>query len=602
MKSRILAVLAVAATASIVGAQSLPEEWQRVQQALATSNSQAVQDSVRELRETAGGVQAWRLTPYAGALCAWAGSHVGDDGRMALRLAAELDPDLPTTALVLARWQWRDGAWGAAAWSYAKGLGLMAVDPESRRLMGIALLGWILFALGGGLATALLVQTARFVRETAHDAWELGRSLFPGANAWVFAAILIVLPLFAGLGPLWVVTWLFALGWVYVDRTNRIVAATLCVALALLVPALELWQSTTMRSVGLEDRVATMLDERAIDLSTLREFANLEPELASSGTYHLILGELMRMHADMIGAKIEYQKAIVAAPADPRPHLFIGALALEDGDMARAVQSMNRALELDPRSVLAYRALSFAYDQSYKFQAADGARSKADELIRQGIEARALRGQAERIVFPRLTGADVRSLFATLSPKMTAKTLSRGTARLPWTEILAPSSLVFWCAAILGAVMLAVRRRWAWTAASCIRCGRVFCPRCKSAMESASYCSQCISVFLKREGVSIEQQSAKLAQIRRWEAVVNLIRRLLAVFVPGSGPIFRGRLWRGVIVTVVAWFLMLGAVMIVPLFIAPIESQASFLPMQVVLLTAFAAVWLHSVVTSWQRR
>ncbi len=602
MRSRVLAVVALVATASMAGAQSLPEEWQRVQQALATSNPQAVQESVRRLRETASGVQARRLTPYAGALCAWAESHAGDDGRMALRLAAELDPDLPTIDFVLARWQWRDSAWVQATWSFVRGLARMAFNPNSRRLLGIAMLGWFLLALGGGLATALIVQTARFVRETTHDAWELGRSLFPGANAWVFAAILVVLPLFAGLGPIWVLVWLFALGWVYVDRTNRLVAAAMCVVLALLVPALELWQSTTMRSVSLESRVATMLNERAVDLSTLREFSELEDELASSGPYHLILGELMRMHADLIGAKIEFQKATVAAPSDPMPHLFIGALALEDGDVAHAVQSMNKVLELDPRSVLAYRNLSFAYDQSYKFQAADGARSKADELVRQGVEARTLSGRSDRIVFPGLAGSDVRALFASLPQKVVAKTLPRGIARLPWTEIVAPPSLVFWSAAVLGGVMLTVRKRWAWTASSCIRCGRVFCPRCKRDLESASYCSQCISVFLKRDVVSIEQQSAKLTQIRRWETVVNLTRRVLTFFVPGSGPILRGRLWRGVIISVAAWFLVLGAVVVVPLFVAPIESQASFLPIQVLLVIVFAAVWLHSVVTNWQRR
>jgi len=602
MRSRILAVLALAAIASTTGAQSLPEEWQRVQQALAASSPQAIQDSVRRLRETAAGVEAQRLTPYADALSAWGSTHVGDEGRLALRLAAELDPELPTPWFLLARWQWRDGSWLAAGWSYLKALGRMLTDPESRRLLGVALVGWVLLAVGAGLLTALVVHTARFVRETAHDAWELGRSLFSGGNAVVFAIVVVLLPIFAGFGPMWALVWLFALGWVYVDRTNRIAAAGLCVVLALLMPALELWQSATMRTLGLADRVSAMLDQRAVDLSTLREFSQLEGELADSGPYHVILGELLRMHGDVVGAKIEYQKAVVATPTDPRPHLFIGALALEDGDLAHALQSLNTALELDPRSVLAYRNLSYAYDQSYRFQAADGARSKAEELARQGIEVPALHGRAERIVFPRLTGSDVRELFASFPSELVVATLPRGIAPVPWTELTSPWSVVFWSGAVLGGVLLGVRRRWAWTAASCIRCGRVFCPRCKSAMESSSYCSQCISVFLKRDVVSIEQQSAKLAQIRRWEAALSFARRLLSALVPGSGPILRGRLMRGAAVTVVAAFLLLGAMIVVPLFIGPIESRASFVPLQAILVTGFALVWVHSVVTNWQRR
>lgn len=592
----LLAALSLVATAS---AGTLPEEWQRVQQALTTASTPAIEDSVRDLVETAGEVQAHRLTPYARALCAWAEGHGGEAGWAAVRLAAELDPVLPGPSFLRARWQWRDGELLAATWSYLGGMSKLVAEPESRRLLGVALAGWLLLSLAGALATTVIVQTARYLRETTHDAWELGRSLFHGSNAWVFTAVILLLPIFAGLGPLWLLSWLFLLGWAYLDRFNRVGAVTVTVLLALLGFGFQVWQSVGFLPVDLESRAAAMLEQRQVDLVTLREVADLEPEFEGHGPYQLVLGELLRLHGDIVGAKVAFQRAVVQAPRDPRGYLFLGGMALEDGDIARAAQSYNHVLELDPRSAIAYRNLSYAYDQSYRFQAADSARNKAEELVRQGLDERALPGRAPRVSFPRLGGAEVSAALAnaTTPPVTGGRALAASLSALR-----RPGALVFLSTVVLGLLVLALRSRYSWLSSSCIRCGRLFCRRCKSAMESESYCSQCISVFLKRDVVSIEQQSAKLSQIRRWELVAGTGRRLVTAVLPGSGPIVRGRIWIGLATTGLAWFLALGVVVVVPSYLTSVEPQASWLPLEVLLALAFLGVWVLSITGNWRRR
>ncbi len=600
MTSRVLCLLAAAASAFQASAGTLPEQWQRVQVALASANASAIEESVQDLRESANEVAAWRLTPYAEALCAWAEAHGGDTGRTTVRLAATLDPSLPGPIFLEARWQWRDGEYVRATWSHLRGCFRLVAESTSRRLTVVAMVGWLLLAVGGGLSTTVAVQTVRCLREAAHDSWELGRSLFRGLNAVVFAAVVLLLPLFAGLGPVWVLGWLFAIGWVYLNRLNRVAAVTACVLLAMLSGAFDLWQAIGLRGEDLETRTRRMVAERQVDLSTLREVIGLGEELEDRATYHLVVGELLRLHADLVGAKLEFQKAVVQAPSDPRAHLLLGGMALEDGDIARASQSYNRALELDPRSVIAYRNLSYAYDQSYRFQAADSARNKAEELVRQGIEVASIPGRVPRVSFPRLGDREVDALFSGLPPGVaTAGGRPLGAAA---AALVHPLALCFWVTGLIGLGVLALRRRYGWASTACIRCGRLFCRRCKSAIESESYCSQCISVFLKRDVVSIEQQSAKLAQIRRWELNLAAGRRLVTIFLPGAGPVLRGDLWWGFVATSTTWFLAVGVVVMVPAFFTAIEPHAAWLPLEVLLSLGFVAMWVHSVTNNWRRR
>src|SRR6202022_816048 len=67
--------------------------------------------------------------------------------------------------------------------------------------------------------------------------------------------------------------------------------------------------------------------------------------------------------------------------------------------------------------------------------------------------------------------------------------------------------------ALILALLLWMKRRSSGFAGSCIKCGRTFCHRCKSARESATYCTQCIHIYLKRDGVSLDTKRTKLEEV-----------------------------------------------------------------------------------------
>ena len=120
--------------------------------------------------------------------------------------------------------------------------------------------------------------------------------------------------------------------------------------------------------------------------------------------------------------------------------------------------------------------------------------------------------------------------------------------------------------------------------------------------ESPVYCRQCVSVFLQRDLVPIDQQTAKLAQVRRWDRWTSLVRRLISVIAPGGYQLVHDRVVFGVVLGTVAWMALVGITVWVPRFVEVIEPTMPVRPILIALGIVFTAAWVQSVVASWQRR
>ncbi len=583
-------------------ASDLFEDWLKVQQALVTQDAEAFQIRVGQLLTRADELQAIRLTPYAESLVLWADNNPGELAESAVRSAREMDQELPTTYFLLSRWKWRAGDFLGAARSYLAGWWAVFLFEPTRRMMAAGVVGWILIAFGWSMVLAVVVQTLFYLPRLAHDAAELSRLVFRPANAAVLAAAILLLPVLGGLGPLWLVMYLFSLSWGYMGVAQRNTAVATTVLLALAVPTLVIWQAAMLKWPSVVDRTGSMLTERRIDFPTLREFADLESSLNNVPEFHLLLGELRRMHGEGESARIEFQRANLADDGNSVPLIFLGNLSLEDGDVQLAIEQYNRAIELDPGSALAFRNLSFAYDQSRRFQDGDSARNMAKEIAGEDWERIGIRGSDPRIRYPRLGSAQIQDLIEHAPPDVRLKSGSGPYLDRLGIEFLSPWSLVFWVPGVLGVAALLARGRWMWAAQMCSKCGKVFCPRCKTESGSDTLCSQCISVFLKRDVVAVDQQAAKVARVRRWDVWRAAARRVAGLLVPGSESLLGRYPMFGLATGFLAWFCLLGALLWAPMVLPGLEPMACVVPIQVILTAGFLAIWLRGACSSWLGR
>jgi len=598
----LLVLLTLLVTVPPVEAMTLSEGWTHVQEALENGNPQVLRDSGEEFLTLAHDLGIRRLTPYSSALLCWSEAQSGPLGQTAAKLAGRFDPWSPGVSFHEARSAWADGSYFHSIGAYLRGWRLLVADWNSRRQLTITVVPWLLLALLGALAVGIVMNTIRFLPELFHDGWELGRLLFSRTNAVVFAAVVVSLPIFAGLGPVWLLGWLFALSWTYLEPRGRIVAGVVWLLALALVPLNEVWLHTMLRPAGAPAKAVAMILERRADPSVLQELSDLGKTLDGSESYHLVMGALFRLHGDDLSARAHFQRAALTDKNDPRPLIFLGNVALEDGNPSGAIQYYRRALERDGGNAMAYYNLSRAYDQTYRFEEADQMRRKAEKLAGKKGVGRNAEDSQTRVLDPYIGWPDLERMREEVGAQ-TWSTTGLGTPRLGVRELfLHPVPLAVLFTGVLGLLMAWARSRWMWKSTACARCGKVFCPRCKTATESDAYCSQCISVFLKRDAVAIEQQAVKVEQVRRREAWENLGRRVASIVLPGSGEILLGRWALGTLRAFLVVLFVLGAILWLPAFVAPMEPQLMALPLQVALILLALAFWVHSVVVSWKRR
>ncbi len=602
MIRRLLCFAVVLCAAGVAeSASDLADDWIKVQQALVIQDREEFTERAQQLQVRARELHARRLTPYAEGLVLWARNNPGDFAWTVAAKAREFDPELPSTYFLAARWRWEGGDFLGAITSYLAGWWVSFQFEPTRWMLAAASVGWVVLSLGWALVLAVIFQDFVYLPRIAHDGWELGRLVFSSPNAAVLAAAVLLAPFLVGLGPVWLAAYIFALSMAYMGPNQRVAAVVTCLLLALIVPGLAVWQDAMLRWPSLQDRMVNLFEERRIDFPTLREVAELEPQMKGESRFHVVLGELSRMHGEADVARIEFQRANLVGDGNAAPLVFLGNMSLEDGDVQLAIQQYNQAIEQDPSAALAYRNLSFAYDQSRRFQDGDAARNTAKQIAGEEWESVGIPGRDPRIRYPRLGRGDVEEMIAAASPDVRLNPGPRTSLATFVDGLKTPESYIFWVAALLGIVVFLARARWMWTAQMCSKCGKVFCPRCKTATESDTLCSQCISIFLKRDVVAQAHQSVKQAGIRRWGMLSSAVRRTAGVLIPGSSDLLDGRPWLGLVTGFLAWLLLSGAVLWVPMLIPEVEPLANIVPLQVIFGVGFLVVWLRSAFGAWKR-
>lgn len=601
MRSRLLPVFMISVAVAAPASANLLDTWQEVQVHLSHGDMAGAVQAIEALQEEAIELEVRRMPAFAAALVAWAEANPGADGDAMLRLAKQLDPEYPSGHFLGAQWTLNNGATLAANKEAVAGMIALLKFEATRRAVVAGVIMWIAFAVVVALISLILVVVARYLRGIVFDARDLGGKIFRPANAWVFAFVLILLPVFAALGPMWVGIYLFVLSWPYMGQALRIWSFVACLVLAVAVPTLAWVQSDGLRSSPLMNRVGTMLDERQADFEALREFSELAIELEEISDYHLILGELLRMHGEPGMSRVEFQKATLLDQENARSLVFVANLALEEGNTKRSIQFFNQALELDGQNAFAYHNLSLAFDLSRRFQEGDAARARAREIAGREVAEEGLRGLDPRVRYPRLGSDDVRLLVESISPDQVAALARPSLSLDPIKQLGTTVSLMFLVGAFVGLVALLFRLRIYPPAKECSKCGKVY--RLEAGFgESTVHCSQCVSVFMKRDVVSIEQQTAKMDQIRRWEGWTLLLRRITGFVIPGSQAVLDGRVLRGFLAAFLAWFFLTGALVWIPLFVPRIEPFAVFGHVQTAFIVLFALIALRSGISSWSRR
>ncbi len=550
MKRRLVLLLGVWACLGSLAARAedlAPRDlWPQVVSAADSGSLDAAAKKTSEMTETGRTYDIRTYPAYAvsAAVLEIQASKQGNKsaGDWAAKAADALDPASPSVAFMRADAAAGGKAWGAAIANVVRGFGNTFRNERSRLLGRADILITILLAISLTAGIFGLSLFVRYGRAMAHDFREILGGWMHGGAVSVLAFALLFLPVFLWLGPVWLVFYWFIIFYGYAKPVERV----LIVVLTLLIGTAPIVLDLTSHWIAGVDSPVVMSaiagEERSYQPDALRRMQELVNIVPDDDVLHLLIGNLYLQEGNERQATLHYRRSAELNDS-AGAHVNLGNIHFSNNDFAAAVTEYNKAEALDPHLAIAFYDDSIALGALSKFDEQAQKLDQANKIDRSYVERLSSDQPAQKVVYVGYYHPPIAKAWA-----VSSNIALRGVARslfgnYSWFD---PSESVR-NPVTLGAILTVVlapliffKRRGAGFAGSCIKCGRTFCHRCKSARESATFCTQCIHIYLKRDGVSMVTKRAKLEEVSDHQGGILTRNRWLATFFPGSAQLIEG--------------------------------------------------------------
>ncbi|MEP6993221.1 MAG: tetratricopeptide repeat protein [Acidobacteriota bacterium] len=459
--------------------------------------------------------------------------HASDRAGRAYDAALLLDDANPDALAARLSFQVRQGKILEALRSLPDvGTSLLATHESRMAIFSLVCL-WASAAAGATLLASILALAVAHAPRAMHDLRESGNRFVGRSAALPFALLILGIPVFVGLGPIWLILYWGALIFPYARTPERRVLALGYVTLAL-VPPLMAW----ITQENIQQRSPLLV--AAVDLAERREDASAEDGLRQASAVFpedsdvwFLLGVFAERAGDMERAQTEYNRATEADPSDYRPILNRGNVHFTEGDFGEAIRDYIEASKRSPGAADVYYNLSLARGEAYDFEGQTQAIAKAREISASQVSSWANNPTLSRVVSAGYTIKRARARVERWNAQPKSRRLpGHGTAAGPWSELF-PWSLPPLAAWMLGA-FLSARRGEHRLATECSRCGRALCNRCRRYGDPALYCMMCARMYLRKENVDLEVQIAETRAMHRRATWRNRWSRIASLLLPGS--------------------------------------------------------------------
>ncbi len=470
--------------------------------------------------------------------------------REAFQTATRLDPDLPEPRWARVGLAARSRQLGSTVSEFFGAVRATLADGESRRIFATRF-ALVLVHAGAVTASAfILVLLVRHGRRWFHDLAETAFRLLPGGRAdYLLVGAMALAPLLLSFDILWYGLFLFVVLFGYATWPQKLGSVA---ALALVIPlfpvldyiAYDLAVNSSPIVRGAEALAESRYDQRVLD--------NLEAAkvvLPDDADLRFLLGRLYQALGQNDRAIAEYTTAAQLSQKEARSLINRGNIRFVDGDLGSAQEDYQEALRRDPRNVAARYNLALLFAETFRTVEAAKTLNEARALDLAQVQA-----FQDAPTLVRVVSRDY-PVEAAKEKMVSLESDPRGRRLLG--HFRGFSLLRAWMTPLLVGIFLAVpaallfdrfRLRGRGYASECQKCGRTFCRLCKPPGESALLCSQCIHVYLKKDGVAIETKLQKLEDVKRRKSVEEKVGVGLNLLLPGSSAFLDSRALVGIAV------------------------------------------------------
>ncbi|HXI14653.1 MAG TPA: tetratricopeptide repeat protein [Thermoanaerobaculia bacterium] len=523
--------------------------------------------------------------------------------KWAMDTAERLDRKSPEVALTRADLAKDQGNWSGAVTSTAAGVGRIFGDYRARLLARTDLLTVVAGTLATLVAAYSLILFLRYRRQASHDLREVLHARFGGGGAiTVLAFALLFFPLFLWLGPLWLVLYWLALFFPYATTRERLLSAVSLLILATIPPMLN-WNASRMAGVDSPIVAAALAsDGRSYEPGAMRRLRELQSVVPSEPSIHLLIGNLELQDGNEQEANVQYRKAVEANDELAGAWLNLGNLHFLNNDFGAAITNYEKAQTLAPTMAIAYYNHSVANGETYKFEEQGRNLAQAKKYDRTLIDSLTSAPTPQKIAMYQLPIAEAWRISERIARKPAAREVFGNFSSFDPANSLKNPLTIGAILAALAAAGLAFMKKRSNVAGECIKCGRTFCYRCKSSRDSATYCTQCIHIYLKRDGVSLDTKRSKLEEVQEFQSSSMRIRKIVSSFLPGAGQMMEGNTLRGLIPLALFLFFVWLAFSVGRLAPVMHPAETARLLLRSIAILLAAVTWAVTTIPAYRQR
>lgn len=474
-----------------------------------------------------------------------------EEAKLAFNLAVQVRGDLPQVHYGLASLALKDK--DPVGWLKHN---LAGIRTQYRGLWGSFFLqaNLLTVLIGGlGLFTLVfgLVELLKYHSVFRHSVSERLSRRFTMDLGRMLGFAILLLPALLWLGPVLLAVWWILLLYAYMDGKEKFAAWIALLAVAVMPLGLKQISANTLY---LDDPVliaATKLTTGGMDARTIRELEIIVNRNPNDDNLRFLYASALQRAGRPDDAREQLLQLTARSPGFSRALLNLGNIWFREGSHAQAKLPYQQAIDSASCYAHAHYNLALAHQHTLESIPYHEEMEKARGCDMGLVERLS---DIDGVIDAELTAEELRSLIRSSDAGTGSPQGGIAAALLNPLSIMAILVLLIIGSRSLGKNKDAPSR-------ACVKCGRSFCNACQPGAAVSAYCTQCIHLYIKKDGVAPSVRVQKSKEVERHASRARWFGRALNFVLPGSGNLFEQRSASGLILLLL-WTLLAGVLLL----------------------------------------
>jgi len=361
-----------------------------------------------------------------------------------------------------------------------------------------------------------------------HDLQEKYQNSFDEKKIYLIGIAVLLAPLFLFIGWVWLFVFWMILFWEYGVKIEKFVIAVILILFLLWIPLNKFFDELQKACIDPEIRAFHAGLYEKYSPNTIRSLQTQFGEESKNTRPMLMLAGIWKKAGQMDKA-IELYTIVLKNDernVDALNNLGNTYYLLDMQD--KAVKNYEQALYFNQDNPTLLYNYSLAVRSQFNF-------AKAEELMKKAM------GVNQNLILSYETRASNKKTVVDFALSQTdlikliyQKTSFYSNPTMIMVVFLNSITLIM---IVMLVIQIKIRKKF-FFAQKCSSCGVPYCKRCQPIDKKYNYCSQCLHLFVKKDGVSHASKKDKMDYIEKWQRKRYALSYLLSLLAPGSGSIY----------------------------------------------------------------